>query len=85
MVDGAHGHMDHVVRHVVEEHKGRLEDVTILHLPVVEIVVMVQVTRRLHVTPIAVLVRLCNYQCEGKLTNWYKLHPTIIVNIFASA
>ena len=71
MVDGVHGHhMDHVVKHVVEEHRQGLEDVTVLHLTVEEVVVMVQVTSRLYVTPIAVLVRLCNYQYERKLTNY---------------
>ena len=32
MVDGVHGHMDHVVRHVVEEHRIILECVIILNL-----------------------------------------------------
>ena len=40
MVDGVHGDMDHVVRHVVVEHNSVLEDVTILHLPVEEMIVL---------------------------------------------
>jgi len=40
MVDGVHGHvLGHVVRHVVVEHKNGVEDVTILHLPVKEMIV----------------------------------------------
>ena len=36
MVDGVHGDLDHVVRHVVEEHKSILECVIILNLHVEE-------------------------------------------------
>ena len=43
MVDGVHGGMDHVVRVVVVEHDNVLECVTILHLPVEEVIVMAQV------------------------------------------
>ena len=43
MVDGVHGGMDHVVRVVVVEHDNVLECVTILLLPVEEMVVMAQV------------------------------------------
>ena len=32
MVDGVHGHLDHVVRHVVEEHRNILECAMILNL-----------------------------------------------------
>ena len=38
MVDGVHGAMDYVVRVVVVEHKSVLEYVTILLLPVKEII-----------------------------------------------
>ena len=34
MVDGVHGVLDHVVRHVVVEHRSLLGCVTILHLHV---------------------------------------------------
>ena len=34
MVDGVHGHLDHVVRHVVEEYRIILECVIILNLHV---------------------------------------------------
>ena len=61
MVDGDHGHvMGHAVRHVVVEHKNGLEDVTILHLPVKEMIVRAIISKELHVVlAIAVLVRLC--------------------------
>ena len=36
MVDGVHGALDHVVRHVEKENKSVLEYVTILLLPVEE-------------------------------------------------
>jgi len=40
MVDGVHGHMmGHAVGHVVVEYKNGLEDVTIPHLPVKEMIV----------------------------------------------
>ena len=61
MVDGVHGAMDHVVRHVEEEqeHKSVLECVMILLLPVEEIIAQVQMRTWFHVTPpTAVLVRL---------------------------
>ena len=50
--------MDHVVRHVVGEHKVVLELVPILHLPVAEGSVQVQVMSQDHVQIIAVVVRL---------------------------
>ena len=58
MVDGVLGSVDHVVRHVVEEHRVVLEVVTILHLVVEERVVLAQVLSQDHVQVIAVLVRL---------------------------
>ena len=59
MVDGVHGAMDRVVRHVEEEHKSVLECVMILLLPVEEIIAQVQMRTWFHVTPpTAVLVRL---------------------------
>ena len=58
MVDGVLGSVDHVVRHVVVEHKGVLEVVTILHLVVEERIVLAQVLSQDHVQVIAVLVRL---------------------------
>ena len=42
MVDGVLGSVDHVVRHVVEEHNVVLEVVPILHLVVEERVVLAQ-------------------------------------------
>ena len=56
MVDGVHGDMDHVVKHVVEEHEDWLGVVTILHLTVVETIVLVQVLNTYHAIPNAVLV-----------------------------
>ena len=41
MVDGVHGYLDHVVRHVVEEYRIILEYVIILNLHVEEKNVMV--------------------------------------------
>ena len=41
MVDGVHGRVDHVVRHVVVEHKDVIEVVAILHLTVEEMIVLV--------------------------------------------
>ena len=62
MVDGVHGAMDHVVRHVQEEHKSALEYVTILLLPVVEVIAQGQRVVWFHATSIAVVVRLlCIY------------------------
>jgi len=62
MVDGVHGHvMGHAVRHVVVEHKNGLEDVTIPHLIVKEMIVRAVISKRNNVIlAIAVLVRLCN-------------------------
>jgi len=62
MVDGVHGHvLGHVVRHVVVEHNGGLEDVTIPYLPVKEIIVKAVVLNGNYVVlAVAVLVRLCN-------------------------
>ena len=57
MVDGAHGHVSHVVRHVVGEQRIVLENVIILHLPVEEMIVLAQVLKEGHVVPVAVLVR----------------------------
>ena len=42
MADGVHGGMDHVVRVVVVGHDNVLEYVTILLLPVEEMIVMAQ-------------------------------------------
>jgi len=50
--------MGHAVRHVVVEHEGGLEVVTILHLPVKERIVVAVMLAMLYVTTIAVLVRL---------------------------
>ena len=58
MVDGVLGCVDHVVRHVVEEHNIVLEVVPILHLVVEERIVLAQVLSQDHVQVIAVLVRL---------------------------
>ena len=41
MVDGVHGYVTHVVRHVVVEHKDVLEVVAILQLTVEEMIVLV--------------------------------------------
>ena len=60
MVDGVHGDMDHAVRVVVVEHNSVLEDVTILHLPVEEVIVMAQVLMLSHATLISILVRYIN-------------------------
>ena len=58
MVDGVPGYVDHVLRHVVEEYKHQLEDVIILHLPAEEVIVLAQISSRVHATPIVVLVRI---------------------------
>ena len=41
MVDGVHGCVDYVVRHVVVEHKVVIEVVVVLHLTVEEMIVLV--------------------------------------------
>ena len=41
MVNGVHGHVDHVVKHVVMEPRVVLGDVIILH-PVEELIVLAQ-------------------------------------------
>ena len=41
MVDGVHGHVDHVVQHVVVEQGVVLEDVITLLLTVEEVIVLV--------------------------------------------
>ena len=48
MVDGVHGHVDHVVKHVVMEPRIVLGDVIILHLPVEEMIVLTQVLIYVH-------------------------------------
>ena len=58
MVDGVHGAMDRVVRHVEEEHKSILECVTILLLPVEEVIAQGQIVVWFHAAPVAVMVRL---------------------------
>ena len=56
MVDGVHGNPDHVVKVAVVEYEHWLEDVVILHLPVEEVIVLVQISSGLHATAIVVLV-----------------------------
>ena len=58
MVDGVPGYMNHVLRHVVVEYEYQLENVIILHLPVEETIVLVQIAARLHATTNVVLVRI---------------------------
>ena len=48
MVDGVHGHVDHVVKHVVVEQRVVLGDVIILHVSVEEIIVPAQVLMNVH-------------------------------------
>ena len=57
MVDGVHYSVDHVVGHVVLEHKLVLEVAVILHLPVEEKVALAQVLSQDHVQMVVVLVR----------------------------
>ena len=59
MVDGVHGGLDLVVRHVVEEYRILLECVTILNLHVEEKIVMVLalIPTRNYATPFAAKVR----------------------------
>ena len=56
MADGVHGLRDHVVKLVVVERKDLLEDVIILHLLVEEVIVLVQISGRLHATSSVVQV-----------------------------
>ena len=63
MVDGAHGAMDHVVKHVEEEHKNVIEYVTILLLPVEEMIAQGQIVAKFHATPTAVMVRSVQHKC----------------------
>ena len=62
MVDGVHGGLDHVVRHVAEEYRIILECVIILNLLVegAIVVVLVLITRRNHAVMFAVQVM---YRC----------------------
>ena len=48
MVDGVHGHVDHVVKHVVVEQRVVLGDVIILHVSVEEIIVPAQMLMNVH-------------------------------------
>ena len=48
MVDGIHGHVDPVVKHVVMEQRVVLGDVIILHLSVEEMIVPAQVLMDVH-------------------------------------
>ena len=57
MVDGVPGYMDCVLRHVVEEYRRQLEHVTILHLPVEEIIAQAQTSDTMYATPNVALVR----------------------------
>ena len=69
MVNGAHGHVSHVVRLVVVGHNGVLEVVVDLHLPVGVKIVVVHVSTIFLATVFAVQVRdthnyyTCNYDC----------------------
>ena len=45
MVDGVHGHVGHVVQHVVMEQSNVVENVIVLYLPVEEMIVLVQVLK----------------------------------------
>ena len=62
MVDGVHGGMGHVVRVVVVEHDNVLEHVTILLVPVEEIIAQGQIVIEFYATPIAVVVRFLQYE-----------------------
>ena len=57
MVDGVPGYVDHVLRHVVVEYEHQLEHVTILHLPVEEMIVQAQTSGMMYATPDVALVR----------------------------
>ena len=57
MVDGVHGYLDHVVRHVVEEYRIILEYVIILNLHVEEKNVQVLAAILLSAVIFVVLVR----------------------------
>ena len=56
MVDGVHGYVDHVVRHVVVEQGGVLEHAVILDLTVEEAIVLAQVWLHIHAL-LTILVR----------------------------
>ena len=58
MVDGVHGHLDHVVRHVVEEYRIILECVIILTLHVEgnSVKVLAFIPTRNYATPFAAQV-----------------------------
>ena len=58
MVGGVHGHMDHVVRHVVEEYRIILECVIILNLHAEGRNVKVLVTTLINVMTFAVQVSI---------------------------
>ena len=60
MVDGVHGYVDHVLRHVVEEYRRQLEHVTIPHLPVEEMIVQAQLSGMMYATLNVALVRTIN-------------------------
>ena len=59
MVDGVHGHLDHVVRHVVEEYRIILQCVIILNLHVEgnSVKVLALIPTRSCATPIAAQVK----------------------------
>ena len=59
MVDGVHGHVDHVVRHAVMERKHVQDNVTYLqHLPALQTIIL-----SLNATTNAVLVSFCDLMC----------------------
>ena len=60
MVDGVHGHVEHVVRHVVMEQSNVVENVIVPYLPVEEKIVLAQIMKKDHVQAFAVLVRIIN-------------------------
>ena len=45
MVDGVHGHVGHVLEHVVMEQSNAVENAIVLYLPVEEMVVLAQVLK----------------------------------------
>ena len=55
MVDGVHGHVDHVMEHVVEQSRVK-ENAIILYLPVEEMVVLVQVLKY-NIVLVSIMVR----------------------------
>ena len=66
MVDGVHGHVEPVIRHMVIEQSNVVDNVIVLYLPVEEKIILAQIMRKDHVQTFAVLVRTINMSFQSQ-------------------